>query len=360
MRDDRSEAWPSPTPRGEVLTRVVQRGRRIRRVRRLLTALAVGGVVVAGAGGYALGASGRIDVVADGTVTIPDATAAYHACPGTSPLGDLHRGDRVLLTGVSEDGAWYELRSPIDLLDRAWVPAAVVTPDEDLDLPVVGCGLTDEELATVAGVVEADDADGATTTTTTTTEPGAATTTDPADGPTPPGPTEPGPGTTPSGPTTVPSGSATTAPPGEGPTPTPPPTSPPTVPPTSPTTPPDTTGPTIGGFQRSVAAINETGSEFCLPPATSTVRASVSDPSGVTSVTLLWSFTGAGGTVSGSRPMTLQGGAYQATLGPFTATTINTVIGSVDVNWSVTATDGAGNTRTVAAPPAADVTLHNC
>ncbi len=356
MSEAPSEVWPVATPRAEVLTRVVQRGRRIRRVRHLLMALAVGGVVAVGAGGYALGASGRVDVVADGTVTVPDATASYHACPGTTPIGDLHRGDRVLLTGRSADGAWFELRSPIDLLDRAWVPATAVTPDADDDLPVVECGLTDEEVATVDGVVEPTEPDG-TTTTTTTTDPGAATTTTtvpPVDATTPTTP-PPGQPTVPGTPPTVPPGPTSTTAPG----PVPPPTSPPpTAPP--PTPPPDTTGPTISGFQRSVAAINETGSEFCLPPATSTVRASVTDPSGVGSVTLHWSFDGAGGPVTGSRPMTLQGGTYQATLGPFPATTITTLIGQVTVGWSVTAVDGAGNVRTVAAPPGAAVTLHNC
>src|SRR5690606_2382536 len=114
-----------------------------------LVAAAVAGIVAVGGGvGYAIGSSEVVDIGSGGTVHLPHAAATYHACPDAGPLGQLHRGDRVLLTGVDETGEWFELRSPIDLLDRVWVRASVVTPDAGAvtDLPERTCGVTDEEL----------------------------------------------------------------------------------------------------------------------------------------------------------------------------------------------------------------------
>ncbi|MFP4512178.1 MAG: hypothetical protein ACLFRV_04425 [Acidimicrobiales bacterium] len=154
------ENWPTPTPRDELLARVVVRGRRIRMLNRLLIGVAAAAATAAGAVGLALGASGTVsfgggpvgaDVGGDG--------ATYFACPNTGAVGELHDGDRVYLTGQDDSGDWVQVRSPLVSTSRVWIRGEHVDPDEQVDLPVATC--SDE-------VGELELADDATTTTTTT------------------------------------------------------------------------------------------------------------------------------------------------------------------------------------------------
>lgn len=302
-----------------------------------LVAAAVAGIVVVGGGvGYAVGSSDLVDVAGAASAHLPHASADYHACPGSGPLGQLHRGDRVLLTGVDDTGGWYELRSPIDLLDRVWVPASTVTPDDDVAaaLPERACGLTDEELTLATGEpvepeVPEDEADEPEE------EVEETTTTAPVD---------------PGGPTTAP---PTTAAPGQ---PSPPSTQPPV---TSPPTTVDRTGPTITGFTRGAPHLREQSVEFCERPASTEVSVTVTDPAGVGTVTLHWSEPDALGRTQVA--MTRHGSTYRAVLGPFRTGTLSANgTSAIDLGWRVTAHDGAGNTRTVTAPASAAVVLENC
>lgn len=291
------EKWPTPTPRDQLLARVVSRGKRIRLMRRLLAAAAVGGIAVAGVAGYAMAASDTIDVLGEGTAQVPDATAAYYACPDEAAIGELHRGDRVFITGQTEDGSWLEVRSPIDLLDRAWVQASIVTPDASVDLPVVECGLTDEELALATGEVVVD----TTTTTSTSTS------------------------TTVVGETTTTTAATTTTTAEPQSEPNVPPTTPPTVPPTNPQTPPtvpSTTAapapaPTLGTISRSETTIWEDWASVCASrDHTSLISVPVQN---ATSVTLQWNV----GPQPRSKPMSVQGGVASAHLGPFDETAVD-------------------------------------
>jgi len=301
-----------------------------------LVAAAVAGIVAVGGGvGYAIGSGEVVDIGSGGSVHPPRAAATYHACPDAGPLGQLHRGDRVLLTGVDETGEWFELRSPIDLLDRVWVRASVVTPDAGAvtDLPERTCGVTDEELtlAELPADEPDDDEEGtedeaegeeADETTTTAVEPGTPTTTPTAAQP------------------------PATTPPGQS-SPTPPPA--------------DRTGPRIVAFTRGAPGLRVVGGEFCTEhwrPTSTEVSVQVADPSGVASVVLAWAVPNVDGHIEVT--MVRDGGStYRATLGPFPGG----FPGSdeeIDLEWTVTAIDGLGNRRTVTAPASAAVTLVGC
>jgi hypothetical protein len=148
------ETWPAPTPRDEMLARVVTRGRRIQMVNRIMVGLVVAGAAAVGAVGVALGTSGAIDLFDDGAappVETPGGGVPYASCPGTVEVGRLRGGDRVYLTGRDESGDWVELRSPVDQIERVWVRADVVEPDVVVDLAVVSCDV-DEIAMAVQGV----------------------------------------------------------------------------------------------------------------------------------------------------------------------------------------------------------------
>lgn len=329
--------WLSPTPRAEMLERVLKRGRRIRLVRRLVVGATVAGLVAAGAAGYAAGASDTLDVLGEGTLDLPDASAAYHACPGSGPVGEVHRGDRVLLTGVSEDGRWYEVRSPFDLLDRVWVPASAVTPDASIELPEVSCGLSEDELVLATGeILETTTTTPDDTTTSTTLPENATTSTTGPESPT----TVPGQVTTP-----------TTSPPATAPTTQPPAT---TQPPS--TVPPDTTGPVINVTSISAPKIMVAGTEFCGLPTTTTVTVAVSDPSGVSSVALRWNPDGP--PPAAQKAMVPSGGGYAATTDPYDYQSGYSYLGVARMNLSIRAVDGNGNVSVVSLNANTDVRLH--
>lgn len=296
------------------MSQVATTGQRRIRIRRLAI-LATAAAVAATAGvGFGIGRSDGIDLVGESTTVAArgGATAPYSVCPGEAPLDDLHQGDRVYLTGRSDDGSWLELRSPASSEERVWVPAAVVGADAGTDdLPVHDCRTAGDQLAlpgqtttTLPPTTQPGD-----TTTTATTQPGDTTT------------------TTVGSPTTVPSTSTT-------------------KPPTTTTTSPDTTPPAISNLVADNNTIY-TDDGVCGPTSHSTpVSATVTDDRGISSVRLEWSFPGQSGTVAGSTAMTLSGGKYRGRFGPFPYGTLPGD-GSVDVTWRVSAVDTSGNPRVV-------------
>jgi hypothetical protein len=183
-----------------------------------------------------------------------------------------------------------------------------------------------------------DDDTSSTTAATTTSRPGTITTLadddgDPASPPAPdPMAPTPGAGDPPSTPGTT-AGPGTTAP--------------------TTTAPRDTTPPAINGLARSPLQLTvDNGSEFCEFPKTAQGSAAVSDASGIRSVTL--SFSGNGH--SGGGAMSLSGGTWTGTIGPFPQNQLG-VGATATVAWSVTAVDNAGNKDTVSGPT---LTLYGC
>lgn len=339
--DPTDPTWPTPSGRDAVLDRVLRGGRR----RLMITRLAVAGAITAGAlaTGVALGVTDTVSVLPEGTVETGDALAGLRPCPDLEPVATLTGGDRVFLTGRSEDGAWLQLRSPYDADDRLWIDAALVTGDEEVDgLPVASCG--DVEL-----VLTLPDGSEVVVTTTTTTTPGETTTT-----------TEPGETTTTAstvpGQTTQPTqpGVTTTAPPA---TTTPPPTT------TTTTDPPDDTPPAISNFQRSLAAINEINGEFCTPPSTTNVSVTVTDGSSVTQVSVRYRITNAAGTTTYFTSGFLNMSNTSGTTWARAVGDVNQLLpGSADgvLRWEVRATDSEGNQSTQSAPGSRNVTVNNC
>jgi hypothetical protein len=330
--------------------------------RRSLAVVAVVAVgTVALAVGIAQGSSGSDGDTQVATIDADVASADVRPCPGAAPVGQLDPGDTVALTGRSEDGAWLQLRSPLDEDEQVWIDATLVVVTTPDDLPIARCGEVDLAIELIGG------AELVLTpkTTTTTTTPGATTTT--AAG-----------GTTTSGPTD-PDGTTTTARPGPGGTPTTTPGGPGTTPtttrprttttqrPTTTTTtaPPDLTPPTVGSFTRSRSRIFETGGPPSCPTSARVVfTAVVTDASGLADVRLIWRVSDASGNqtfVNGNVAMQhVGGGVYQGTVGPFGQILPSGVDGVV--RWRVQATDGApaGNQTLVTAPDEVLATLVNC
>ncbi|MGH9235477.1 MAG: hypothetical protein ACRD0R_19320, partial [Acidimicrobiales bacterium] len=210
--------------------------------------------------------------------------------------------------------------------------AAIETDDVDATEPDDGPTVDD-----------ADDDPSSTTAATSTSLPGTTTSLvdDDGDPSTPPVPADPATGD-PVAPTAdpgvPPSTPGTTAAPGT----------------TAPTTAPrDTTPPTIDRLGRSPLQLTvDNGSEFCEYPKTAQGIAAVSDASGIKSVTL--SFSGNGHSGGGS--MSLSGGSWTGTIGPFPQNQLG-VGAATTITWSVTAVDNAGNKHTVSGPT---LTLYGC
>ena len=324
-------------------------------INRVLIAVAVGAVVVSVAVGAALGASGTVDLVGEPSTVVPMDAVSFRICPAGAEVGQLHRGDRIYLTGVDESGGWVELRSPQNLDERVWMQTAYVTADDTLDdLPVVSCGLAEYQLALPGGQT----VDVTTTTTTTTTLPEASTTTvdeQAASTTTSRTPTT-RPTATSAPPTTKATTTTTTVP---ATTTTKPTTTTTTKPTTTTTTKPTTTTtstttipkPVIGTPSRSATTIKERysdGSDYdCGGPSTSSISVSVS---GATSVTMSWDV----GPQPRSTSMSDQGGVWLATLGPFAETTVPyTTSTTVHVTISAKGPGGSATRGTT-------VTLQDC
>ena len=336
------ERWSFETPRDEMLTRVVTRGRRIRMINRALIGAAVAGACVVGVAGFVIGFNGG----GDNDASVAPAGVGYHACPESGVIGELGSGDRVFLTGTDESGGWVQLRSPQSESARVWIPAEAVDPDEAVDLPAATCAPGEFEMA-MAGVtettepdddeeVEGDDegeeveeVDGEEVE-----EPGVTTTTA-APGPT----TTTAPGATP---TTAP---ATTAPPTtQAPT----------------TTQPPQPAPIIGQLSRSRNQIWDSwgglGQCSVSTPQNATTSVISITTNHASGATMSWNSSPTG--ISGSKPMSPgAGGTYTATLGPFPQGTVaNAGGGPVSLNVSVVATGPGGQSPT----SSTNVTLYEC
>lgn len=349
-----SEQWPAPTPRDEMLARVIVRGRRIRMINRLWIALGIGGAVAAGALGVGLGYSGAVFGGSRGAASLASGALTYYSCPATDAGGQFHHGDRVLVTGLDESGEWLQVRNPDNLDDRVWVLREYVDPDDELDLPVAGC------------TAEPGSFDQAAAPTTTST-PDTTLPEDPEEG-------EEGeegqdgdeaeePTTTTAPSTTVP----TTAPPTTAPTTAPTTTQPTTPPTTAPTTTVPTTtsttaapvAPSFGPVSVSTLAIKENFTDACAghPHISSTVSTSVSHPSGISKVEFRrrvgsgswgpWQQVASGaGSVSG------QIGPYAPDTAPYQ--------GSTSISWEFRATPNNGPVATRSSSPSERVTLNWC
>jgi len=247
----------------------------------------LGGGLLAGAlGGTVLVASGTVHVGGGGTTGTPSAGTGgleVVACPGRGPLiGAIPRGQKVLVTGRSADGGWLQVLWPVPGIARAWTKAGPLALEGDAaSLPVAACDAP------------------------------------PAPTPRPTAEPTPAPGTTP-GPTPAPTPVATPGP-TPAPTPTPrqsarpTPTPRPTPRPTPTPTPRPNTAPTLTGLRADATSISYDRGNFCpTAPKKVTISVAASDPDGIASVTLYWRAPGA--KAYSSRPMTLVGGRYAATL----------------------------------------------
>ena len=85
---------------------------------------------------------GPLDEVAGAVSTRAD--VAYRDCPNGRAAGFLRPGARVLAVAKSADGAWIAVRSPDDVGAVAWLPVSAVTPDPATGfagLPTSGCSV---------------------------------------------------------------------------------------------------------------------------------------------------------------------------------------------------------------------------
>lgn len=276
----------------------------------LVAALALAGGAVAG---VALERGGVVSPLAESEA---EAVRADHVdaldCPDGGLVAALTRGDRIFATGRTEAGDWIEIRSPLDLGARAWLPAAVVDPDGGgagnaglAELPVHDC---EREAPTTS------------TSTTSTTVPETTTTTVPE--------------TTTTATTEAPPETTTTTRPPRGTT-------------TTPTTAIlDQTPPSISSPTRSASLIFTRESPCPNPqqPTFSTISVVVTDAGGGLTVAMSFSFAGSQGTATGSLTnQTQQGSTFSGRLGPFPSGAMQNPAGVVPITVTIVATDGAGN-----------------
>jgi hypothetical protein len=312
--------------------------------------MALGGV------GLALALVGGVLAVAIGgssgaeSLTTANQTVHMYRCPGSEPVGTLHRGDVVRSLARSQDDKWLAVTFPNDVAEQVWVPAKEVSSDVPAsDLPVARC--TAKNSVEIAGkktspakstptteAAKSHSNAGATTTTArAATQSTTTTLTVPVTAPprgkgsnTGPAPTAPAP---------------TNPPPPPAPRPTVPPTTVPPPPPTT-TVPPDTTPPTIASVSSSPAQIySNNGICSASTPKNSVITVVASDASGIESVSIVWKWNGVpysdqnGAT---TRAMTPSGGSYVASFGKFG----DVPKAGITLVVTVTVTDKAGNTAT--------------
>ena len=272
--------------------------------------LSFGGLVVLGLiGGTAVGgvmaALGVGEEDHNVAAIAGQSAVAVRACPdGAGAIGYVARGSRVLVTAVGQDPEYVEINFPVSPNGYGWVRAGEVTADASLeDLPRRDC----REILTESPVQTAT-------------------------------------------PTAEPS-------PSPQPEPTSQPTSEPEVTPTpAPTLEPspaaDTEPPVIGAVSVSPTEVNEVPPDACVErPTTVEIVAEISDPSGLDKVAVEYAPPGASETVS--VPMTLSGGVYRASLGPFATEGTD----DATIELTVLARDGAGN---AISKSAGTILVHDC
>ncbi|MCB1255749.1 MAG: hypothetical protein KDB26_01495 [Microthrixaceae bacterium] len=298
---------------------------------KMLGVLAVVGAAGIGTGIWAGSSGGDKSAPTDSAGVVELASADMWRCPDNGVVGRLTSGDRVLLTGRTEDGSWAQLRSPGNPSSNVWITKEAIDPDGGFDdLPVVECDDPDANprLHSIAPLTDSESVPESTTTTLVPedTIPGSDSTTTS---------TEPSPTTTIKG-----GGSTTTTTPSST-----------TTRPTTTTTTPDRTGPSITSVSASPNRIwtLEMPGVPCPPDKsarTVMISAAVSDPGGVSSVRFEWSVAGQSGTVT----MTKSGNTWTGTTKPFPANTLPN--SGPNMNQTVTVTvravDTAGNSSTSA------------
>src|SRR5690606_40707063 len=107
-------------------------------INRVVTGLLASRAVAAGVW---LGYNGVWPVGSTAGATNAGGGRPYYLCPATAEAGEVHDGDRVLVTGVDESGNWLEIRDPERVEARVWVQREYVDPDRDIDVPVAPCSL---------------------------------------------------------------------------------------------------------------------------------------------------------------------------------------------------------------------------
>jgi hypothetical protein len=349
----KAAAQPDPTPDEAPLDELDGEPRDRGRL-----ALVAGGVALALAligGVLAVALTGGDDHRA---VVTSSSTVHMYRCPGSEPVGILHKGDAVRSIARSSDNRWLAVRFPDGVADDVWVSTDDVSSDvSPSELPIARCtAKRSVEFATTSKSSDDGPASAPTSTSPNATTTITSNTTTSTLRPT----------TTTATPTGQPSGGPTgyTPPPPEnhkgGSTPPPPPPPTPTTPvvtsPPPTTQPPDTTPPTIASLTATPRQIYENvGTCSASTPKSSSITVSVSDAGGVGSVTMSWKANSSpladqGGATS--RVITSSGGQYSATLGPFG----DVPSPGVTLVLTVTAKDAAGNT----AKSSIYVTLFSC
>ena len=297
----------------------------------LVPALAAGGLLFGFAGGAAglVGGGSKTEVA-------PLTPVSVSGCPGGAPVGTLHRGDQVFVTGRDKTGDYLQIRDLTDITARVWVASVAVVSAEQVQHVQVA-GYEEGCQREVVGAPHPVSPVGETSSTVaeTTAVPGIVTTSTSAGGTA---------RTTAPGATTSPSGTPVTTTPGtttstsvRGTTVT-------TTPSSTTTTAADNAPPAISGTSATPTEIWESypsAGGRCSTQTTTVVSAQVSDASGLSTVTMSWSI----GKVNGSSAMSPSGGSYRATLGSFPYLTVpDGTVGQIAV--TVTATDTRGNTST--------------
>ncbi len=307
------------------------------------TALLVGAIAIGGAvAGFAVERTGLVSPVSETSYVAALDEVPYFECPEEGLLGDLHRGDRVFVTGRTIDGDWVEIRAPYDTQSRVWVAAGWLTPDSSLQaVPGVDCELSEFDAA--------GEPVGTTTTTTgpTTTAPPSSTTS--VVGVTSSSSSSTSSSTTSSSTTSATTPSDSTTPPSDS-----------TTPPsdsTTPTLPADQQGPVVNFFQSTESDLWENASYGGCPsnPQTAAISAVVFDASGISSVQLAWNVGSSGGTLVMSEIAT---DVYSVTIGPFAESTLS---GSdAPISLTLTARDAFSNPTVVSSGNDIPPLLHDC
>ena len=115
-----------------------------------LAAAVAGNGLLAIATGLIVGIIGSGTLLATGAVHVGGGNAApvptpvglqLVACPDAGPvIGSIPRGEKVLVTGRSADGAWLQVFYPGPAFDRAWTKAGPLQLEADANtLPVASC-----------------------------------------------------------------------------------------------------------------------------------------------------------------------------------------------------------------------------
>jgi hypothetical protein len=251
-------------------------------------------VVLVGAG-LGVGIQRAAGIGDDESIEVALEAVPVFECPAGAETGEVHRGDRILATGRDDNGGWVEIRDPRNLSERVWVAARHLVPDADLgDLAVRACA-PEEQAGTQTEATAPPPLPPDVTTAT------------------PPGGRAPGPaGNVPGSPGNVPGPSGNA--PGGG---------------------ADTAGPAISNVSATPSEIWEQHASLCgSAPRQSSINASASDPSGVSSLAASWAFA----SVNETKNIPAHFGLF-----PYHTIPSNT---QQPVTITITARDGRGNSST--------------